>query len=135
MRERLALATLVFAAALAGAAHAETTTQMVLVDASQPAPLMVETGVRDDCSQGQVPESRVVVEPKHGSLTVREGRLQRQGAGCPPAIGYVVVYIPEPDYTGHDEVALEVMDADGVTLRVFDITVGPSGLPEGVIAG
>ena len=134
MRERLALLALTLSLAVGGAAHAETTTQAVRVTMSQPAPLMVETGVRADCSQGQVPESRVVVEPMHGTLAVRQGRLRRQGESCPPAIGYVVVYIPEPDFTGRDEVALEVVGADGVTLRVFEITVGSDALPEGVNA-
>lgn len=117
---------IVFAALLgASAARAETLTQTVYAKANQPAPLIVETAVRPDCSVGGVPESRVVVEPAHGTLSVREGRLQRQGARCPPGIGYVVIYVSEPNFSGHDVVTLEVSDGDQVTLRVFDINVGP----------
>ena len=51
------------------------------------------------------------------------GSLRRQGAACPAAAGYVVLYIPEADFMGQDVVSIEVNEGGQRTTMYFAITV------------
>lgn len=109
------------ASAAAGAAEYEP--QHLQGAPGTPLPLAVETPLNPDCSPGRPPETRVVTPPAHGEITVREGRLQRRDGACPPALGYVVVYVPDADFTGDDTMAIEVVGSDGAHRLEFEVRV------------
>jgi hypothetical protein len=118
LKTLLGLAALGLSAGAASAADHRLTTRP-----GAPLPLTVETAMTADCMVRQVPETRIVTAPEHGAVTVHEGSLTRQGAGCPPAAGYVILYIPEADFMGQDVVSIEVEDAGERTTMHFNITV------------
>ena len=94
------------------------------VEPGSPLALAVETGSHADCTVGPPPDMRVVVAPTHGKLALGEGNLRRVGSQCPAAPGYVVVYVPDDDFTGADMVTIEVSDeTDGPMTLAFDIQV------------
>jgi hypothetical protein len=88
-----------------------------------PVPLTVETVLREDCSVGAAPQTRIVTPPVHGELSLQEGSLARKDGACPPAAGYVVLYLADADFNGPDLVTLEVTGADKTTTLHFEIQV------------
>jgi hypothetical protein len=88
-----------------------------------PVPLMVENGARPDCTIGAPPEMTVILAPAHGELTLREGELKRRGSACPASPGYVVLYVPDADFNGPDNVTLELSDGRTPVTLAFDIEV------------
>ncbi|HEX8666148.1 MAG TPA: 4-aminobutyrate aminotransferase [Beijerinckiaceae bacterium] len=95
--------------------------------------LTVHGDVTKDCKLGPLPEIRITTSPKHGALTVRQGKnkaglLKR----CPnlevPVQG--VFYQANAGYTGSDEVAYTVVRAGQATQSTtVKITVGARAKP------
>lgn len=127
-----ASAALIAALAAPGAGWAEP--QQLHAQAGAPLPLLAETSMNETCMAGEMPRARVVVGPAHGELTVRSGQLRRADASCPPAPGYVLLYVPDSDFTGMDNVSVEVVrDGEASTLD-FQITIhGGQGSAEGEV--
>ena len=89
--------------------------------------LGVHGDVTKDCKLGPLPEIRITTSPKHGALTVRQGKSKAGSLKrCPslevPVQG--VFYEANPGYAGPDEVAYTVVRAGQPTLSVtMKITV------------
>jgi len=115
-----------------GASQAEP--QQLHAQAGAPLPLLAETTMNETCMAGEMPRARVVVGPAHGEVTVRSGQLRRADADCPPAPGYVLLYLPDSDFTGMDTISVEVVrDGEASTLD-FEITIhGGQGTAEGEV--
>jgi hypothetical protein len=109
--------------ALVPSAWAATVQQSLRVAPGLPLALGIQTSGRPDCTVGSIPRTRVLTPPRHGTATVRSARVRPQGDPCPAAPGYVVVYRSDPDFSGTDELTLEVGDGDKVTTEVFRIFV------------
>jgi|GEM_PF-6868496 len=88
-----------------------------------PLVLGVETSGREDCTLGRAPQTRIVVPPRHGTATVRQARVRAPGARCPGAPGYVVIYRSDPDFTGVDDLTLQVLREASTDWHAYRITV------------
>ncbi|MCC2653033.1 MAG: hypothetical protein K0Q60_3196 [Microvirga sp.] len=95
--------------------------------------LAVLTNVSRECTPGPLPEIRVTVPPKHGTLAIRRGRA-RAGAlpRCPnlepPLQG--VFYQSQPRYIGPDRVSFEVERSNGQAQSItINITVAAQARP------
>jgi hypothetical protein len=92
----------------------------------------VFASVRPDCTSGPLPIIRLNEEPKHGKVTVREGKLrttnlQKCLAAEVPA--FIVIYRSSPDFEGRDEVALDVGTGEKRQIQRITITVtNPKGM-------
>ena len=95
--------------------------------------LTVHGDVTKDCKPGPLPEIRITTSPKHGSLTVRQGKSKAGSLKrCPslevPVQG--VFYQANAGYAGSDEVAYTVVRAGQATQSVtVKITVGAQAKP------
>ena len=72
--------------------------------------------VTKECTVGPMPEVKVVTQPSHGTLAIKSGKTKAGAlARCPslevPAQG--VFYQANPKFTGTDQVAYTVKNADG----------------------
>lgn len=114
---------LALAGALPAAAQGEKVYRSADAVTGKTVRLGIYANVSKECTNGPLPEVKVVTPPKYGSLSVRSGNLK---AGvvprCPtlevPAQG--VFYQSNPRYTGADEVAYEVKHQNG---RVQSLSV------------
>ena len=88
-----------------------------------PLVLGVETSSRPDCTLGRTPQTRVIVPPQHGTATLRQARVRAKGDRCPGAPGYMVIYRSDPDFTGVDDLTLQVRREDATDTHVFRIIV------------
>jgi hypothetical protein len=132
------LAALAGATALAGAASAQTDNVYRTVEAApgKLARLGAHISVKPDCSAGTLPEIKVLTPPKSGTLNVRTGKVRTTRiTRCPnletPAQG--IFYIPNPRFSGSDEVVYEVRSPEGrVRSHTIRITVSdkPSPAPK-----
>jgi hypothetical protein len=90
--------------------------------------------VTKECTVGPMPEVKVVTQPSHGTLAVKSGKTKAGAlARCPnlevPAQG--VFYQANPKFTGTDQVAYTVKNADGRTQSfTFKINVSAQAKPE-----
>jgi hypothetical protein len=95
--------------------------------------LGVHGDVTKDCKLGPLPEIRITMSPKHGALTVRQGKNKAGDMKrCPslevPVQG--VFYQANAGYAGSDEVAYTVVRAGQATLSItMKITVGAQAKP------
>jgi hypothetical protein len=87
----------------------------------------VFASMKADCTPGQLPTVRLKEMPKNGTVTVKQGRLRATNlkhclAAEVPA--FVAIYRSRPDFTGSDELTLEVVNANGKTqLQRIQVTV------------
>jgi hypothetical protein len=114
---------LAISAALAAPAASEPAPEPLMAVAGEPVALAVESTLGKDCMARETARTRVLVPPKHGAVSLHEGRLRQQGGPCPAAPGYVLLYVAEPEFSGLDDVTIEVTDDGMVTVRSFEITV------------
>ena len=89
----------------------------------EPLVLGVETSSRPDCTLGRTPQTRVVVPPRHGTATLRQARVRARGDRCPGAPGYLVIYRSDPDFSGVDDLTLQVLRENATDIHVFKIIV------------
>ena len=95
--------------------------------------LTVHGDVTKDCKLGPLPEIRITTSPKHGALTVRQGKSKAGSLKrCPnlevPIQG--VFYQANAGYAGSDEVAYTVVRAGQATQAVtVKITVAAQAKP------
>jgi hypothetical protein len=87
----------------------------------------VFASITPDCKPGRLPTVRLKEKPKHGTVTVKQGRLRATNlkqclAAEVPA--FVAIYRSQPDFSGSDELILEVVNANGnVQVQRVQITV------------
>jgi hypothetical protein len=116
-----------------------------LAQESQSAPIIersatVQTGkvvrigvllnVHKDCSSGPLPMVNLLKGPRHGNVQVRRAKATVTNvANClatrVPA--YVVFYKSYPEFTGREELELEVRNVENGAVRVEKITVTVTG--------
>ena len=101
--------------------------------AGKSARLTVHGDVTKDCKLGPLPEIRITTSPKHGALTVRQGKSKAGSLKrCPslevPIQG--VFYQANGGYAGSDEVAYTIVRAGQATQSItVKITVGAQAKP------
>ncbi len=74
--------------------------------------------VTKECTVGPMPKVKVVTQPSHGTLAIKSGKTKAGAlARCPtlevPAQG--IFYQANPKFTGTDQVAYTVKNAEGRT--------------------
>lgn len=94
--------------------------------------LNVYFSVREDCTAGPLPAIRLSSPPANGSVTVKRGKVQvtgRRNCLAAEVAGFVAFYRSKPEFSGTDEVTLEIKTQAGKTvLQKFKIIVdGPKG--------
>ena len=116
---------------LAGAAAAQPVPQEVRTAPGAPLVLGIETSGQPDCTLGRISQTRILVPPRHGVATVRQARITAKGAKCRGAPGYMIVYRSDPDFTGVDDLTLQISDGSRSIQKVFRITVAGAQPPVG----
>lgn len=87
----------------------------------------VFTSLKSDCTPGQLPTLRLKETPKNGTVTVKQGRWRATNikqclATEVPA--FIAIYRSQPDFSGSDELVLEVVTANGkIQLQRIQVTV------------
>ena len=85
-----------------------------------------------DCTSGPLPIIRLKEPPKHGAVTVKQGKLQatnHQKCLAAEVPAFIVVYRSQAEFEGRDEVALHVGTGDKRQIQRITITVtGPKGV-------
>jgi len=85
-----------------------------------------------DCSSGPLPDVRIVEAPKNGAYRTEETtiaaerELSKPRAACngKPINAIAVYYKPKPDFTGSDEMGIDVDFHDGTVRRyIYTITI------------
>ncbi|GEP11533.1 4-aminobutyrate aminotransferase [Methylobacterium gnaphalii] len=111
------------AAGLACAApvHAQTvTTRSETVAPGKVKRLVISPNLKKDCSTGPLPEIKIVTAPKNGQLQTKSGKLKTPSSyRCPSkeAQAVAVFYKSKNDFTGTDQVLVDLKTADGVVER------------------
>ena len=92
--------------------------------------------IKADCTSGPLPVIRLATPPQHGTVTVKQGRLQATnlkqclGADLP---AFVALYRSEPNYIGKDEFAIEVIGANGKKqVQQITVTLTKAGNSQGI---
>jgi hypothetical protein len=87
----------------------------------------VFASMKADCTPGRLPTVRLKETPKNGTVTVKQGKLRATNfkqclAAEVPA--FVAIYRSKADFAGHDELTLEIVNANGkVQLQHIRVTV------------
>lgn len=87
----------------------------------------VFASMKPDCTPGRLPTVRLKETPKNGKVTVKQGRLRATNfkqclAAEVPA--FIAIYRSQPDFSGSDELTLEVVSANGkIQLQRIEVTV------------
>ncbi len=126
---RTVAALVVAGLALAAPAHAQTTTtRSETVASGKVVRLVISPNLKKDCSAGPLPEIKIVTAPKNGQLKSKSGKLKTPASyRCPnkDAQATAVFYKSKADFTGEDQVLIEVKTAEGtVEKQDIRITVG-----------
>lgn len=122
---------------VAGAAVAQTTlTKSETVASGKTVRLAIAPNLKKDCSIGPMAEIKVTGAPKSGSLITKAGKQKTPASyRCPNKdVGVqAVFYQPKADFTGADEVTIEIKNSDGqVQTQNIKITVeAASGKKDG----
>lgn len=107
-------------------AHAQSTvTRSETAAPGKPVRLVISPNLKKDCSTGPLPEMRIVTAPKNGTLVTKGGKIKTPASfRCPnkEAMAQAVFYTSKPDFSGTDEVLVEVKTADG-TIEKQDIRI------------
>jgi hypothetical protein len=108
---------------VAPAISQSTTYTTVDAQSGKPVRLGAYTGLKQDCSQGPLPEIKVTQNPKHGVFVVRtgKGRSGRCPASTEAEVQFVF-YQSRPNFVGDDSVSYEVRTAAG-EVRAFSIAL------------
>ena len=132
-RSTLIAATAIFGTAFLGASAASAQTyRSAAAQSGKSLRLAVVTPFKKDCSLGELGGVKVVAAPKHGTLSLKRGKLKTPASfRCPnvEAVMEGVFYQSSDKYTGADEVTYETKAADGtITKFTVQITVS-AGAP------
>jgi hypothetical protein len=119
-------------AASAALAQTQDVTQTVNVSAGKETRLTVVYSLRPDCTAAPLNAPKLKVEPTQGRVRVARGTAKTDAGGkCPPLQipVFVVFYRPNPQFTGTDEVVLELETLSGQVRQVtYKVNVtGPRG--------
>ncbi|WP_375409954.1 4-aminobutyrate aminotransferase [uncultured Methylobacterium sp.] len=122
-------ATLVAIVALTAPALAQTTvTRSETVASGKTVRLAIVPNLKKDCTAGPMPEIRVSGAPKNGSLVTKVGKIKTPASyRCPnkDAAVQAVFYESKANFTGADEVVVDIKNSDGqVQTQTIKITVG-----------
>ena len=82
--------------------------------------------LRADCTAGALPTIRLQGEPKHGKVTVRQGKARatnHQKCLAVEVPAFIVLYRSKPDFEGDDEVGLEVVIGNKRQIHKITVTV------------
>lgn len=89
--------------------------------------------VQPDCSSGPLPSIRLVTPPGNGTVQIKRGKVTATNYKQCLALevpGYVALYQSKPDFSGTDQVTLEIKFPQGrteVQRITINVGVGPSG--------
>lgn len=85
---------------------------------------------RKDCTPGPLPTVRLHQAPLNGVVIVKRGRVRATNIKNCPEIevpGFIAFYKSRPNFTGEDQLQLEVIAADGKSrIQTFRVLVRPS---------
>ena len=112
-------------AAVAPAAAQTTTTRSETVASGKVVRLVIAPNLKKDCSAGATPEIKIATAPKNGQLQTKSGKLKTPASyRCPSKEAQVqaVFYKSNPNFTGSDQVLVEIKTADG-TVEKQDIRI------------
>lgn len=122
-----------------GPAFAETTTRSETAASGKSVRVIVAPNLKKDCSVGPLPEFRIVSAPKNGSTITKTAKTKTPASyRCPNKEAGVqaLFYQSKPDFTGADELTVEVKTADGqVQTQTIRITVEAAKAGSGKGAG
>lgn len=129
-------AALVAIVALTVPALAQTTvTRSETVASGKTVRLAIVPNLKKDCSAGPMPEIRVSGAPKNGSLVTKVGKIKTPASyRCPnkDAAVQAVFYESKANFTGDDEVVVDIKNSDGqVQTQTIKITVGSAAAKKG----
>lgn len=129
-------ATLFAIVALTAPALAQTTvTRSETVASGKTVRLAIVPNLKKDCSAGPMPEIRVSGAPKNGSLVTKVGKIKTPASyRCPnkDAAVQAVFYESKANFTGDDEVVVDIKNSDGqVQTQTIKITVGSAAAKTG----
>ena len=80
----------------------------------------VYVNMGQDCQSGPLPIIRLKAAPANGKVTVKRAKLQMNNqANClaTKVPGYAAFYRSRPNFSGMDEVTLDIKNADGKSIR------------------
>ena len=103
-----------------GTAQANTSEREVKGGTGRDIRLGVYINIRADCSSGPLPAIRLDSPPAHGAVTVKRAKVQMTGRrDCLAAEvpGFIAFYRSKTDFTGADEVTLEIRTDTGKIFR------------------
>lgn len=104
-----------------------TVTRSETVASGKSVRLAIVPNLKKDCSSGPMPEVRVSGAPKNGSLVTKVGKIKTPASyRCPNKEAAVqgVFYESKPNFTGTDEVVVDIKNSDGqVQTQTIKITV------------
>ncbi|MDN5005321.1 hypothetical protein QY048_31165 [Bradyrhizobium sp. WYCCWR 12677] len=88
--------------------------------------------VRPDCTSGPLPTIRLATSPTSGKVIVKSGKVKATNYKACLALevpAYVAFYKSPPDFTGDDQLTIEVKYAGGRTeiQKITISVVGPGG--------
>jgi len=88
--------------------------------------------VRPDCTSGPLPTIRLATSPTSGKVVVKSGKVKATNYKACLALevpAYIAFYKSPPDFTGDDQLTIEVKYAGGRTeiQKITVSVVGPGG--------
>ncbi|MDN4986765.1 hypothetical protein QY049_26750 [Bradyrhizobium sp. WYCCWR 13022] len=88
--------------------------------------------VRPDCTSGPLPTIRLATSPTSGKVVVKSGKVKATNYKACLALevpAYIAFYKSPPDFTGNDQLTIEVKYAGGRTeiQKITVSVVGPGG--------
>jgi hypothetical protein len=117
------------AVVFASAVNAQEIERKIKASAGKETRLTVVYSLRPDCTAAPLNAPKIKVEPANGRIRVARGTAKTNAGGkCPPLQipVFVVFYRPNPQFSGIDEVVLEVETLSG-RLRQMTFKVDVTG--------
>ena len=113
-----------------GVASADTN-RTATIQPGKPARLAVVTGLKKDCTVGDVGSIRVITAPKNGSIVVRGGKLKTPASfRCPNVETPIqaLFYTANKNFQGTDEISYETKNTEGGT-ETFTVKINVGNKP------
>lgn len=95
--------------------------------------IAVLPNLKKDCSNGPLPEFKILRTPSHGKIIARRSRIHTgKDHRCPDtdALAQVLFYQANPNYDGPDEVAIEITSPQGAK-AISNAQIMVRGKPKG----
>ena len=102
-------------------------------ESAKPIRLGVFVSIKPDCTTGPLPAIRLSKAPANGTVVVKNAKIRMTNVKACLAVevpAYVVFYTSRADFSGKDEVQLEVKNAvtSAVQVQNFTVTVASKGV-------